>query len=396
MTDESPDEHGQSAELLRHAVQIANKADIELATLFADDPSFSRIHAFRKSSRRDAIDLAHTADILTRMPEVASYARATGTISVRHGDAVWSVANEYAHHLDEQHIMGPLKFDAYLAHHVVDLFEARGVHYPTASELANHLRKILAVEFPVAFGAGEKEKDSRQSATKYDNSWRLTMPGIRSQRLWELVNKEARVIAETTGQDLSAARMDVIADRIEGQVDGQVHGQVHGAGETDAHDGIADPTVRTVTKIHVHVFRMVQGPGFIPGVGVISREEADHMQFHADSVDDATPPEPRGGYTPTAQQKAFVAGRDGCCRFPGCDVPATLCDKDHIEPYDHDNPAAGGPTDVANLQSLCRTHHNLKTNKLWHASTSDGGYTIAWVNTHGEEFTTYAKGILPK
>jgi len=42
--------------------------------------------------------------------------------------------------------------------------------------------------------------------------------------------------------------------------------------------------------------------------------------------------------------KAFVKGRDGGCRFPGCGARAEVCDIDHVVPYDQ-----GGATAPANL-----------------------------------------------
>jgi hypothetical protein len=55
----------------------------------------------------------------------------------------------------------------------------------------------------------------------------------------------------------------------------------------------------------------------------------------------------------TAIQKLALVTRDGgrCC-WPGCDEPWTRCDIDHITDWDH-----GGPTDLPNLQLLCRRHH---------------------------------------
>lgn len=70
-------------------------------------------------------------------------------------------------------------------------------------------------------------------------------------------------------------------------------------------------------------------------------------------------------YSPTERQRTYVQGRDGTCRFPGCDVDATKCDIDHIQPYNHENPEDGGQTETPNLHCLCRRHHNLKTAGLW-------------------------------
>lgn len=75
--------------------------------------------------------------------------------------------------------------------------------------------------------------------------------------------------------------------------------------------------------------------------------------------------EKTNGYTPSERQRAYIQGRDGTCRFPGCDVDATKCDIDHIAPYNHESPEDGGQTETPNLHCLCRRHHNLKTAGLW-------------------------------
>ncbi|MEJ6549367.1 HNH endonuclease signature motif containing protein [Corynebacterium sp. USCH3] len=84
-------------------------------------------------------------------------------------------------------------------------------------------------------------------------------------------------------------------------------------------------------------------------------------------------------YVPTEQIRAFVRGRDGSCRFPGCDVPADDCDIDHVRRYDHAAPAAGGPTDTRNLQCLCRRHHLLKTMGRWDPTIAADA-TVMWTS----------------
>lgn len=56
----------------------------------------------------------------------------------------------------------------------------------------------------------------------------------------------------------------------------------------------------------------------------------------------------------TAAQRVALTVRDRGCVFPGCDVPAPLCEAHHIDPW-----ATGGPTDLLNLALLCWHHHAL-------------------------------------
>ncbi|HIW95812.1 MAG TPA: HNH endonuclease [Candidatus Corynebacterium gallistercoris] len=334
-----------------------NKVELLFALSVVDDPCVSRIQSLRRAGRRDAAVFAHAAQIITRMPTLWEEVFEHPTIGVRHLDAIWRAG----------HTFDGVP-DAFLEDHMLDLLASRSGAPPAVSEVKNHLERMIAHELPDIFAAAEGRRDAAKKATKDGNTWRLTMPAGLSQMLWESITKAAKKIAKATGQELPEARMEAIAHRLGGQ---------------------AEQTV-----VHVHVYRMEGGPGFIPGVGTISREAAEWYQTHAATVSDVQAPEPVDRYSPTAAQRAYVAGRDGTCRFMGCEVPATLCDKDHIEPYNHEDPARGGPTDVRNLQCLCRTHHNLKTNGLWHAETPDGGWTIHWTNRHGETFTTYANGVI--
>ncbi|WP_131801804.1 HNH endonuclease signature motif containing protein [Klenkia soli] len=86
------------------------------------------------------------------------------------------------------------------------------------------------------------------------------------------------------------------------------------------------------------------------------------------------PPPATPGYTPTAAQYRYLRARDRHCRFPGCRQVARACDADHVVPYDHHKPSAGGPTCVRNLAMLCRRHHRLKTHSpgWWFAVGADG------------------------
>ena len=84
--------------------------------------------------------------------------------------------------------------------------------------------------------------------------------------------------------------------------------------------------------------------------------------------------------------KAFVKGRDGGCRFPGCGARAEVCDIDHVVPYDQ-----GGATAPANLQCLCRHCHNLKTDGMATATISKDA-TVTWTMHDGSTVTTTPQG----
>lgn len=97
-------------------------------------------------------------------------------------------------------------------------------------------------------------------------------------------------------------------------------------------------------------------------------------------------------YRFTTRQRAAVIGRDVRCRFPGCQVPADRCELDHIVNSPFTDPTSHGPTDISNCACLCRTHHALKTKKVWQVCTPDNGVTLAWKGPAEVAVTTVASG----
>jgi len=74
----------------------------------------------------------------------------------------------------------------------------------------------------------------------------------------------------------------------------------------------------------------------------------------------------------TAAQRAALAVRDGGCAFPGCDRPPPWCDAHHLRHWLH-----GGPTDLANLALLCRSHHRAVHEGGWHLHRHPDGHLTA-------------------
>jgi hypothetical protein len=60
----------------------------------------------------------------------------------------------------------------------------------------------------------------------------------------------------------------------------------------------------------------------------------------------------RSTRTPSDKQFKALIVRDGHCQAKGCNVPWQLCQPHHINWWTHN-----GPTDLNNLQLLCRHHH---------------------------------------
>jgi hypothetical protein len=86
-------------------------------------------------------------------------------------------------------------------------------------------------------------------------------------------------------------------------------------------------------------------------------------------------------YRPSASTRRRVRSRDGTCRFPGCNTPASRTDVDHVVAH------PDGPTAPPNLLCLCRTHHLFKHHGGWSAELARDG-TVRWTAPDGRVWTT--------
>jgi hypothetical protein len=141
----------------------------------------------------------------------------------------------------------------------------------------------------------------------------------------------------------------------------------------------------------------VCGPGFVIGTGWVSPTTTATLIDAADLVrdlPDITTLTDSTCYRFTTLHQATAVGRDARCRFPGCKVPADRCELDHIINSPFTDPTSDGPTSIRNCACLCRTHHQLKTKKLWKVRTPDDGITLHWTGPAGVTATTVASGPL--
>jgi hypothetical protein len=73
-----------------------------------------------------------------------------------------------------------------------------------------------------------------------------------------------------------------------------------------------------------------------------------------------------------AAQRTALAVRDGGCVFPDCTRPLAWCEAHHLRHWLH-----GGPTDLANLGLLCRTHHRAVHEGGWRLARGPDGRLTA-------------------
>ncbi|MEI6362054.1 MAG: HNH endonuclease signature motif containing protein, partial [Actinomycetes bacterium] len=98
----------------------------------------------------------------------------------------------------------------------------------------------------------------------------------------------------------------------------------------------------------------------------------------------------RRAYQAPAALRAFIAARDGTCRFPGCARRADTCQVDHAVAWDD-----GGRTDLANLGALCTRHHQLKTHAGWDVLASRPDGSCSWRSPGGRPYEHAARPVLP-
>ena len=108
-------------------------------------------------------------------------------------------------------------------------------------------------------------------------------------------------------------------------------------------------------------------------------------------------------YRPPPGMDDYVRSRDLTCTAPGCRIPATRCDLDHVIAYDHTHPdhhGGRGRTHPNNLRPCCRRHHRLKTHTGWRCHTTrdphDGATpSIVWTSPSGHRWRVTAPALEP-
>jgi hypothetical protein len=80
----------------------------------------------------------------------------------------------------------------------------------------------------------------------------------------------------------------------------------------------------------------------------------------------------------------------GTCRMPSCRIPAYRCDLDHVDPFDHQDPAAGGRTTLGNIMPMCKFHHLLKHHTDWTPHLQPD-LSIHWTTTTGHEAISHPR-----
>ncbi|WP_170970133.1 HNH endonuclease signature motif containing protein [Nocardioides jishulii] len=176
-----------------------------------------------------------------------------------------------------------------------------------------------------------------------------------------------------------------------------------GAGEGAADDTVERTTARRV-DLHLHFTASVEPDESISfsATGLMENRQrlilldqvrrwvaTSHTDVRVLPVVDLNESLSTERYEPTDRQRRQVQLRDDTCVFPWCTRPSRRCDVDHVTPFDHDAAGEGrpqpGPTTTANLATLCRSHHRLKTHTGWRLESPANG-VFEWTSPHGQRF----------
>ncbi len=180
---------------------------------------------------------------------------------------------------------------------------------------------------------------------------------------------------------LAAAFVDLVLDPRAGAREADAPG-VSDGGKVGRRTSVG--TVITVTIPVDSLAGLTDSPGVINGFGAIPAADARRLAAGDARWRHVLTCRTTGAvldvgtlsYRPPAALDRHVRLRDGTCRFPGCAVPATECDLDHLVPFPL------GPTSSENLHALCRRHHGLKHEGGWRVeATSAGG--LRWTSPQG-------------
>ncbi len=232
--------------------------------------------------------------------------------------------------------------------------------------------------------------------------WEAVLPAEEAALAWAAIDEVARGYRQQGLVDtLDAARADALMDLILGRTAATVQLTIAvPAGSmtvdplrgympvTGLPGGPSDLPVAWLERLAGSADRDTSAPrrSRAPRVGevaarvrVVECDPATGLQLTAPTAPGATrveQPRESAAYAVPESLKAFVDGRDGGCRFPGCATGSRHCDKDHLVPW------PVGPTAADNLSDVCRHHHRVKQQVGWSVARAPDG-SLTWTDPLG-------------
>lgn len=191
---------------------------------------------------------------------------------------------------------------------------------------------------------------------------------------------------------LPQRRSDVAAELL---LDGAVVEPADMKGASTAKGGKAKQPrwgIRPTVFVTVPVMTLLGGeePGQLDGYGPIDPDTARRLAAKAPSfIRLLTHPETgivlsmgRKRYKVPKDLRLWLKMRDGNCRKPFCNQPASVSHLDHTLAWGH-----GGPTVDSNLASLCASCHEMKHLTTWRVEQLGGG-VLRWTSPLGQVHIT--------
>jgi len=231
------------------------------------------------------------------------------------------------------------------------------------------------------------------------------LPATDAARIWARLDATSRQVVRAPGETrtLARARADTLTDLVTGTTaipstsTATPSTSRDAAGTGTGHD-VVSGAVRTVVNVTVAATTLLgldESPAVLAGYGPVPAAVARVLAAGGDATWRRILTDPATGVATDVSRTAYRPGvvlgdlvrtRETTCTFPGCPVPATRCDLDHLDPFDPARPAAG-QTRADNLHPVCRAHHNAKTHGGW-TTSRDPDNAITWTAPSGHRYTT--------
>jgi hypothetical protein len=360
------------------AAVVNNYATVEgCSDVDAGDAAAAEIRVALRLTRHTAdIEVLFARNLETRLPRLASML-ASGVIDVRRGKTI----ERSTMHLSDTTAQAVL--DA-VAQDAPDL---------TTGQLAARIRRLCIEVDPDdakhRYAAAYRE---RRIVTHLTDAGTVNLMGydLPPDHVAVIMNRVNQIAKELHGTNSETRTMDQLrADICLDLLDG-----ITPITRTGSNGGVIDLIVDIDTLAGLNNDPGELG-GYGPVIADIARQIADNhhnAQWRLSAKHPETGEHIHIGTTsrrPTQTQRRRIETRNRTCVFPGCRMPATICDLDHTTAVQD-----GGKTCECNLAPLCRHDHSIKHKHGWtYQQLRDGRHQ--WLTPHGHTYTTPTKRAPP-
>ena len=252
----------------------------------------------------------------------------------------------------------------------------------TTSQLARSVRRAVLAADPS--GAERRHQQARTERgvrliPAYDGmaELRALLPAVDAEAAFTRLDAATDLLPACDPRTRDQQRADLLVDGLLTGIPAEAIPQRQGR----------RPAVQVVVSADT-LLGLDEQPGHLTGYGPITAGQARQAAADASgtwlrlltdpdsgALLDATPET----YEPSRHLTEFLLARDEVCVHPTCSQPGWRCDIEHLEPFDHDDPKAGGQTTTANTALVCRRHHRLKTaGEHSYRKRPDGG--VVWTD----------------